>query len=92
MGLKGATKGRQLFGIQGVRRQLLKRTEPDAVCLAQGSIYCSGFSHAHLGVVEDQGRDVPRVGIAIADEATALGGLVDGGLEDPEILLGTTNR
>lgn len=30
------------------------------------------------------------MGIAIADEAAAVGGLIDGGLEDPEVLLGAT--
>jgi len=28
------------------------------------------------------------MGIAVADEAAAAGGLIDGGLEDPEVLLG----
>jgi len=32
------------------------------------------------------------MGIAIADEAAAVGGLIDGGLEDPEVLLGATER
>jgi hypothetical protein len=39
-------------------------------------------------VVEDEGGDVAGMGIAIADKAAALGGLIDGGLEDPEALLG----
>jgi hypothetical protein len=30
------------------------------------------------------------MGIAIADEAAAVGGLIDGGLEDPKVLLGVT--
>jgi hypothetical protein len=30
------------------------------------------------------------MGIAIADEAAAVGGLIDGGLEDPKVLLGAT--
>jgi hypothetical protein len=41
-------------------------------------------------VVEDEGGDVAGMGIAIADEAAAVGGLIDGGLEDPEVLLGAT--
>jgi len=41
-------------------------------------------------VVEDQGRDVAGMGVAIADEAATLGRLIDGGLKDPEVLLGTT--
>jgi hypothetical protein len=43
-------------------------------------------------VVEDEGGDVAGMGIAIADEAAAVGGLIDGGLEDPEVLLGATER
>jgi len=39
-------------------------------------------------VVEDEGRDVAGMGIAIADEPAALRGFIDGGLEDPEALLG----
>jgi hypothetical protein len=39
-------------------------------------------------VVEDEGGDVAGVGIAIADEAAALGRLVDSGFENPEVFLG----
>jgi hypothetical protein len=68
--------------------QLLEGAEGDAVGLAQGAVDGAGFSHAHLGVVEDEGRDVAGVGIAVADEAAALGRLIDRGLEDPEVFLG----
>jgi hypothetical protein len=37
-------------------------------------------------MVENQGRDVTGMSVAEADKATALGRLVDSGLEDPEIL------
>ena len=43
-------------------------------------------------MVEDEGGDVAGMGIAVADEATALGGLVDGGFEDPEVLLRLAQR
>jgi hypothetical protein len=86
--LKRSTELRQLFGIKKPRRQFLKRTETDAIGLTQGSIDRPSFGHAHFGVVEDQGRNVPRMGISIADKPAALSGLIDSGLEDPEVLLG----
>jgi hypothetical protein len=43
-------------------------------------------------VVEDEGRDVAGMGVAIADEAAALGRLVDGSFEDPEAFLRSTQR
>ena len=39
-------------------------------------------------MVEDQGRDVPGVGVGVAHEAPAFCRLVDGGLEHPEVLGG----
>ena len=39
-------------------------------------------------MIEDERGDVAGMGVAIADEAAALGRLIDGGLEDPEVLLG----
>jgi hypothetical protein len=88
--LKGATKCRELFRIQSIRWQFLERAQANAIGLAQGSIHGPGFSHTHLGVVEDQGRDIPRMGIAVANEATALGGLVDDSLKNPKVLFGAT--
>jgi hypothetical protein len=88
LGLKGATECRELFGIQSIRWQFLKRTQANSIRLAQGPIHGPGFSHAHLGVVEDQGRDIAGMGIAVADEAAAFSGFVDGSLEDPEVFLG----
>lgn len=32
------------------------------------------------------------MGVAVADEAAKLGGLVDGGFENPEVLFGTAER
>jgi hypothetical protein len=77
-----------LTGIQCVRRQFLKRTQANAIGLAQGPIDCPGFGHPHLGVVEDQWGDIPWMGIAKADEASTLGGLKDGGLENPKVFSG----
>jgi hypothetical protein len=64
--------------------------EGDAISLAQGAVDGAGFGHAHLGVVEDEGGDIAGMGIAVADEAAALGGLIDRSLEDPEVLLRAT--
>jgi hypothetical protein len=41
-------------------------------------------------MVEDQRGDVAGMRVPIAHEAAALGRLVDGGFEHPEVLLGTT--
>jgi len=41
-------------------------------------------------VVEDERGDIAGVGIAEDDEAAALGRLIGGGFEDPEVFLGTT--
>ena len=87
--MKRATKGRKLLGIQRPRWKLFQRAQADAIGLAQGPIDGTSFGHAHLGVVEDQGRDIARMGIAVANEATALGGLVDCSFEDPEVFFGT---
>jgi hypothetical protein len=89
-GLKGPAELGELLGIQGPRRQFLKRTKPDAVCLTEGPIHCPGFGHTHLGVVENQGRDIAGMGIAVADKATALGGLIHGRLKNPKVPVGAT--
>ena len=73
MGLEGPAQLRDLLSIQSPGRQFFKRTEGDAIGLAQGAIDGAGFGHAHLGVVKDEGGDVTGMGIAIADEAAALG-------------------
>jgi hypothetical protein len=74
-----------LLGAKGPRWKLFKRAEGYPVGLAQGTIDGAGFGHAHLGMVEDKGRNVAGVGIAIAHEAPALGGLENGGFENPEV-------
>jgi len=91
-GLQGPTELRNLLGGEGPLRELFDRAEGNAVGLAQGTIDGAGFGHAHLGVVEDQGRNIPGMGVAKAHEATALGRFIDGGFEHPEILFGTAER
>jgi hypothetical protein len=78
----------KLLGTQSIRRQLFKGTKAYAIGLAQGPIHGPSFGHSHLGVVEDQGRNIPWVGIPIADKPPALGGLIDSGFEDPEAFFG----
>ena len=90
MGLQGSAQLRDLLSIQSPGGKFFQRAEGNAIGLPQGAIDGAGFGHTHLGVVEDEGRHITGMGIAIADEATALGGLIDGSLEDPEVLLGTT--
>jgi len=55
---------------------------PIAVGLAEGTVDRAGFGDAHLGAV-DQGRDVGRIGVPIADEPARAGRFVDGRPEDP---------
>jgi len=43
-------------------------------------------------VVEDQGRDIAGMGVAVADKAAALGRFVDNSFEDPEVLLRPAER
>jgi len=66
----------------GQGSDLFDRADPDSVSLAQGPVDRAGFGHTHFGA-PDQGRDVGRVGIPIADKALAVAALVDGGLERP---------
>ncbi|MGA3317364.1 MAG: hypothetical protein ABSC64_13110 [Candidatus Korobacteraceae bacterium] len=54
---------------------------PDAIRLAQGTIDGSGFGDPHLGAA-DQQRNVGRVGIAVADEASGIFGRIHRRLED----------
>jgi hypothetical protein len=89
-GEQGPAQLRNLGGLECPRGKFFEGAEGDAIGLAQGAVDGAGFGHAHLGVVEDEGGDVAGMRIAIADEAAALGRLVDGGLEDPEVLFGTT--
>jgi len=88
--LQGPAQEGNLCWRQGPRGQLLKGAKGDAIGLAEGSVDGAGFSHTHLGMVEDEGRDVAGVGIAVTDKAAALGRLVDSGFEDPEVLVRST--
>jgi len=60
------------------------RTEANAVGLAESAVDGTGFSDAHFGAA-DQGGDVGRIGIAIADEAARLGRLVYNCSENPPV-------
>ena len=71
-------------------RKFFEGTETDAIGLTEGAINGSSFGHTHFGMVKDEGGDIAGVGVAVTDEAAALGGLVDGGFEDPEVLFGVT--
>jgi hypothetical protein len=66
---------------------IFRRAQANAVSLAQGAIDGAGFGHAHFGVVEDQGRNIAGMSVAVADEAAALGRFIDNGFENPEVLL-----
>ena len=88
--LQRPAQHRDLLRTQTPRRKLFERAEGNAIGLAQGTVNRTGFGHAHLSVVENQGRNVTGMGVTVADEATAVGGLIDGGLEDPKVLLGPT--
>ena len=59
---------------------------------AEGAVDGSGFGHAHLGVVENQGRNIAGMGFPVAGEPTAFGRFIDRGLEDPAVLLGAAQR
>ena len=90
MGLQGSAQLRDLGSIQSPGRKFFQGTQSNAIGLTESSIDGAGFGHTHFGVVEDEGRDVTGMGIAITNEATALGGLIDRRLKDPEVLFGAT--
>jgi hypothetical protein len=54
----------------GKGSDFLNRADADAVGLAQSSVDRPGFGHTHFGAM-DQGRDIGRIGITVADEAPA---------------------
>jgi hypothetical protein len=85
--LQRPAQQRYLLGTQAPRGKLFERTEANAVSLAQGAIDGAGFGHAHLGIVEDQRRDIAGMSVAVADEATAPRRFEDCRLEHPEVLL-----
>jgi hypothetical protein len=43
-------------------------------------------------MVEDQGRDIAGMSVAVAHEATAFGRFIDRGFEHPEVLFRATER
>jgi hypothetical protein len=86
-GQQGPAQLRNLLRAECPGWKFFEGAEGNAVGLAQGAVDGASFGHAHLGVVEDEGGDVAGMGVAVADEATAFGRLVDGGFEDPEALL-----
>jgi len=79
--------GQHLLGSQAPRGKLFDRTEGDAVGLAEGAIDGAGFGHAHLGMVEDERRNIAGMGITVTDEAATFGCFEDGGLEHPKVFL-----
>jgi hypothetical protein len=89
-GQQGPAQLRNLLRAEGPGWQLFEGAEGDAVGLAQGAVDGAGFGHAHLGVVEDEGGDIAGMGIAKAHKPAAIGRLVDGGFEDPEVFLRST--
>jgi hypothetical protein len=87
-GLLAPTDFRNLLGAECPRRKLFERAEGNAVSLAQGTIDGTRFGHAHLGLVENQSRDIARMSVAVADEASASKRLEDCRLKHPEVLFG----
>jgi hypothetical protein len=68
----------------GNRPELLDRTKPDAISLAQGAINGSCFCDTHLGPV-DQRRHIGGICIAITNEYFRISVFIDHGFEDPTI-------
>jgi hypothetical protein len=60
-------------GKKGPRWKFFNPAEGDTVGLAEGAVDGAGFGQAHFGVVEDQGRNIAGMGIAIADKSSAFG-------------------
>jgi len=87
--LQRAPQYRDLLGVYPPRGKFLEGAERNPVGLTEGPVDGARFGHPHLGVVEDQGRDVAGMGVAITDKAAALRRLVHSRFEDPEVLLGS---
>ena len=87
-GLQAPTEFRNLLWAEGPGRKLFQRAQSHAVSFAQGAIDGAGFGHAHLGMVENQGRDIAGMGITITNKAPALGRFIDRGFEHPKVLFG----
>src|SRR6202035_5322343 len=71
---------RQLLGLRARSSltsegaDLFYRADADSVGFAQGTVDGTSFGHAHFGTV-NQGRNVRRIGITIANESLAITGL-----------------
>src|SRR6266571_1842423 len=68
----------------GKPAQLLNRTEPDSVGLAQSAIDGPRFGNAHLGAT-DKGRRICGVSIAISDKSPRATRPVDCRFEHPAV-------
>jgi hypothetical protein len=90
--LQSPAQHKYLVGTQAPRRELFERAEANTVSLAQGAIDGAGFGHAHLGIVENQRRDIAGMSVAVADEATASRRFEDNRLEHPEAFLRSAQR
>jgi len=88
--LQSPAEERDLCWRQGPRGEFFEGAEGDAVGLAEGAVDGASFSHAHLGMVEDERGDVAGMSVAITHEATTLGRLVDRGFENPDVFLRST--
>jgi hypothetical protein len=88
--LQSPAQQRYLLGTQAPRRKLLERAQANAIGFAQGAIDGAGFGHAHLGVVENQRRDIAGMSFAVTNKAPALGRFEDCGFEHPEVFFGAT--
>jgi hypothetical protein len=70
--LQSAAQRWYLIGTQAPRRELFERAQANAVRLAQGAIDGAGFGHAHLGIVENQRRDIAGMSVGVPHKAAAL--------------------
>jgi hypothetical protein len=91
-GLQTPAQLRNLLRIQCPGGKLFERAKGDAVGLAQGAIDGASFGHAHLGVVQDERRDIAGMSVAVTDKATAFRCLIDGSFKHPEAFLRSTQR
>src|SRR5277367_966339 len=64
------------------RSELFDTAEADAVSFSEGPVNGSRFGNTHFGAPH-HGRNVRRIGIAVADEALGEAALIDDGFEDP---------
>jgi hypothetical protein len=72
-----------LFSFRGPKgSKFFDRTKTDPVGLAQGPVDGPGLGHPHLGAADD-GVDIGRISVAVANEALGARRFVDRGLENP---------